>query len=240
MRIVVAIGDSLVPDAPSLRELRAARVPLAGSRLADVAARHDLVITLGSGLQQAALEVQAAEGNEPQTSQPPAISGLSRELLLGHLFRQELANALPADKPTASILTTTEVDPRDPAFDEPTATVGPSYDEWEAARISEQQEWALRPSVDPIQMTSVLAIDIDADQLLITTVRDVDGSLPAEFQAADEFTRTTGHATVLGDLADLPCLLAGTTGTQITLSAPPRESPGRSATVSPLSRTPRT
>lgn len=122
MRIVVAIGDSLVPDAPSLRELRAARVPLAGSRLADVAARHDLVITLGSGLQQAALEVQAAEGNEPQTSQPPAISGLSRELLLGHLFRQELANALPADKPTASILTTTEVDPRDPAFDEPTAT----------------------------------------------------------------------------------------------------------------------
>ena len=317
MRIVVAVEDLSPQHAPSLRELQA-QAALVGSRLAEVAAHHDLVITLGSGLQRTLLGWQAAESRSAHAAQPAELPDLRHELLAGHLLRQELANVLPADKPIASILTTTEVDPRDPAFDEPTAMVGPSYDDLQASHLSEQEHWALRPEgsawrravplpeprhiletqpiewlltqgcvvictagglpvtylpgtrtlataevvVDSLHATSVLAIDIDADRLVITTdghpslppvpgadpryhavhpddvagMRALDGSVPAEFQAADAYTRTTGHTTVLGDLAELPRLLAGTTGTQITLSVAPREAATRSATVSALDR----
>jgi len=315
VRIVVAIGDMLVRQALSLHELRA-EAALVGSRLAGIAAHHDLVITLGSGVQSSLLGWRAADSGAaagPHAEGPE----LQRELLASHLLRLELANALPVDKPIVSILTTTEVDPRDPAFDEPTATVGPSYDALQATRISEQQQWALRPEgslwrravprpepqrvlesqpiewlltqecivvctpaapvmylpgtrtlataevvVDPLQVTALLAIDIDADQLAITavsraslpaipgadphlhtvhpddlaTVRGHDGSVLREFQAADAFTRATGNVTVLGELADLPDLLAGTTGTQVTLSAASHPDPTPSASVSALDR----
>lgn len=315
MRIVVTIGDMLVRQPVALHELRA-EAALVGSRLAGTAAHHDLVITLGSGVQPSLLGWRAADsGGAPP---PPSAEGpeLERELLASHLLRLELANALPANRPIASVLTTTEVDPRDAAFDEPTASVGPSYDELQATQVSEQQQWALRPEgalwrravprpeprrilesqpiewlltqgcivvctpggpvmylpgtrtlapaevlVDPLQASSLLAIDIDADQFVITavsrsslpaipgadphlqvvhpdhlaTLRGHDGSVPAEFQAADAFTRTTGHTTVLGELGELPELLAGTSGTQVTLNTAPRPGP-TSASVSPLTR----
>lgn len=316
MRIVVTIGDMLVRQPLSLHELRA-EAALVGSRLAGTAAHHDLVVALGSGVQPSLLGWRAADSGGAPPPHSAEGSELQRELLASHLLRLELANALPADKPIASILTTTEVDPRDPAFDEPTATVGPSYDELQATQVSEQQQWALRPEgslwrravprpeprrilesqpiewlltqgcivvctpggpvmylpgtrtlapaevvVDPLQATSLLAIDIDADQFVITavsraslpaipgadphlqvvhpdhlaTLRGPDGAVPSEFRAADAFTRATGHTTVLGELGELPELLAGTSGIQVALNALSRPDPSLSGSVSPLSR----
>ena len=47
--------------------------------------------------------------------------------MIGYLIEQELGNLLPLDKPLATVLTMTEVDPADPAFGNPTKFVGPVY-----------------------------------------------------------------------------------------------------------------
>ena len=49
--------------------------------------------------------------------------------MIGYLLEQELGNVLPSEMPLATILTMVEVDPDDPAFDDPTKFVGPVYDE---------------------------------------------------------------------------------------------------------------
>ena len=49
--------------------------------------------------------------------------------MIGYMIEQELGNLLPFEKPLATILTMVEVDPDDPAFDDPTKFVGPVYDE---------------------------------------------------------------------------------------------------------------
>jgi carbamate kinase len=52
--------------------------------------------------------------------------------MIGYLIEQELGNLLPFEKPLATILTMTEVDPADQAFDDPTKFVGAVYSKDEA------------------------------------------------------------------------------------------------------------
>ena len=59
--------------------------------------------------------------------------------MIGYFIEQELGNLLPFEKPLATILTMTEVDPDDPAFADPSKFVGPVYDEAEATRLAAQQ-----------------------------------------------------------------------------------------------------
>ena len=47
-----------------------------------------------------------------------------------------LANVLPLDMPIATLLTMVEVDPQDPAFQNPSKFVGPVYDEQEAQQLA--------------------------------------------------------------------------------------------------------
>ena len=54
--------------------------------------------------------------------------------MIGYLLEQELGNLLPIEVPFATLLTMIEVDPDDPAFEDPTKFVGPVYEEDEATR----------------------------------------------------------------------------------------------------------
>ena len=47
--------------------------------------------------------------------------------------------------PFATILTMVEVDPNDPAFENPTKFVGPVYEEAEAKRLAEEKGWVVKP-----------------------------------------------------------------------------------------------
>ena len=60
--------------------------------------------------------------------------------MIGYLIQQELGNPL---HPTniASLLTLIEVDPDDPAFGEPTKTIGPIYNETEAGALAHDKGW---------------------------------------------------------------------------------------------------
>lgn len=64
------------------------------------------------------------------------------------LIEQELENALPHEPKVATLLTQVEVDPRDPAFRNPTKPVGPVYDKAEAERLAAARGWTVAPDGD--------------------------------------------------------------------------------------------
>ena len=68
--------------------------------------------------------------------------------MIGYLIEQELGNLLPFEVPFATILTMVEVDPDDPAFDNPTKFIGPGYDEAEAQELGQQHGWTFKPDGD--------------------------------------------------------------------------------------------
>ncbi len=61
--------------------------------------------------------------------------------MIGYLIEQELGNLLPFEVPFATILTMVEVDPDDPAFDNPTKFIGPGYDEADARKLEAEHGW---------------------------------------------------------------------------------------------------
>jgi len=65
--------------------------------------------------------------------------------MIGYMIEQELGNLLSIEIPFATILTMVEVDPEDPAFDNPTKPIGPIYSEEDAARLSNEKGWIMKP-----------------------------------------------------------------------------------------------
>ena len=106
-------------------ERQRANVAACCKALAPVAEDHELVISHGNGPQVGLLALQAAAYDEASAYLFDVL-GAQTEGMIGYLIEQELGNLLPFEKPLATVLTMTEVDPDDPAFAEPTKFVGPA------------------------------------------------------------------------------------------------------------------
>jgi len=146
VRIVVALGGNALQrrGEPMTIEGQRANVATACQALAPVAAQHELVISHGNGPQVGLLALQAAAYQEA-AAYPFDVLGAQTEGMIGYLIEQELGNLLPFDKPLATVLTMTEVDPDDPAFANPTKFVGPVYSEEEANTLARERGWTVRP-----------------------------------------------------------------------------------------------
>jgi len=303
MRILVALGGNalLRRGEPMTVERQRANVALACEHLAPVALAHDLVISHGNGPQIGLLALEGA-AYEPVPAYPLDVLGAETQGMIGYLIEQELGNRLPFERPLASLLTMIEVDPDDPAFDEPTKPIGPLYDADAASVLGRERGWTFRPdggslrrvvpSPAPLriferrqiawlleagcvvicaggggiptaygrdrQLAGVEAvIDKDAASALLARELGVDvlvmatdtaaaflgyggadqraisaahpddlltehrrefaaGSMLPKVLAACEFARSTGHPAVIGQLADIEALVAGTAGTRVS------------------------
>ena len=120
MRIVVALGGNalLRRGEPLTAENQRANAQAACEALAPIALEHELVIAHGNGPQVGLLALQGAAYKAVETY-PLDVLGAQTEGMIGYMIEQELGNALPPDKPLATLLTMIEVDRDDPAFDEP-------------------------------------------------------------------------------------------------------------------------
>jgi carbamate kinase len=145
MRIVVALGGNALQrrGEPMTVERQRANVATACQSLAPVAEEHELVISHGNGPQVGLLALQASAYDEA-SAYPFDVLGAQTEGMIGYLIEQELGNLLPFEKPLATVLTMTEVDPDDPAFAAPTKFVGPVYTDEEAHRLAAERGWTVR------------------------------------------------------------------------------------------------
>ena len=144
MRVVVALGGNALQKRgePMTVENQRANVRLACEALAPVAVEHELVISHGNGPQVGLLSLQASAYDEASTY-PFDVLGAQTEGMIGYLIEQELGTLLPFEKPFATLLTMVEVDPVDPAFQNPTKPIGPVYSEEEANRLAKERGWAV-------------------------------------------------------------------------------------------------
>jgi carbamate kinase len=145
MRIVVALGGNALQKRgePMTVQGQRANVAVACAALAPVATENELVVTHGNGPQVGMLALQAAAYDEV-SAYPFDVLGAQTEGMIGYFIEQELGNLLPFDKPLATVLTMTEVDPADPAFTHPTKFVGPVYTEDDAHRLAGERGWTVR------------------------------------------------------------------------------------------------
>jgi carbamate kinase len=73
------------------------------------------------------------------------VLGAQTQGMIAYMVEQELGNILPFEKPIATVLTMVEVDPDDPAFEDPTKFVGPIYDEADARALAAERGWVVKP-----------------------------------------------------------------------------------------------
>jgi carbamate kinase len=149
MRVVVALGGNalLQRGQPMTAEMQRENVRVAAQQLAPIAADHELVISHGNGPQVGLLSLQASAYDAVE-AYPLDVLGAETEGMIGYMIEQELGNILPIERPFASILTMVEVDPDDPAFEDPTKFIGPVYDQAEAERLAAEKGWAIKQDGD--------------------------------------------------------------------------------------------
>ena len=146
MRVVVALGgNALLRRGQALSaENQRVNVRAAAVALAPVARDHQLVISHGNGPQVGLLALQAA-AYQAVAPYPLDVLGAQTEGMIGYMIEQELGNLVPFEVPFATILTMVEVDPKDPAFQQPTKPIGPLYSQEESERLAKERGWTMAP-----------------------------------------------------------------------------------------------
>ena len=145
MRIVIALGGNalLRRGEPMTADVQRRNVKIAAAAIAPIVQGNEIVITHGNGPQVGLLALQDA-AYDPDEDFPLDVLGAQTEGMIGYMIEQELGNLLPFEVPFATLLTMVEVDPKDPAFQNPTKFVGPVYDKPEADRLAAQKRWAFK------------------------------------------------------------------------------------------------
>ncbi|MGW8686111.1 carbamate kinase [Streptomyces sp. NPDC055817] len=144
MRIVVALGGNALArrGEPMTADHLRANVRSTCEALAGLAGQHELVITHGNGPQVGLLALQNL-AYQDVAAYPLDILGAETQGMIGYVIQQELSNALAGEREVAAIVTTTEVDEADPAFERPTKLIGPQYSAQDAAEAAAEYRWTI-------------------------------------------------------------------------------------------------
>jgi carbamate kinase len=144
--VVVALGGNalLRRGEPLTAENQRENVARACAALEPLAREHELVVSHGNGPQVGLLALQGAAYTKVETY-PLDVLDAQTQGMIGYLIMQELGNLLPFEKPLSTLLTMIEVDPDDPAFENPTKPIGPIYTPEEAAKLAGEKDWTFKP-----------------------------------------------------------------------------------------------
>jgi carbamate kinase len=145
MRVVIALGGNalLQRGQPMTADVQRHNTRIAAEALAPVALEHELVLSHGNGPQVGLLALQSDAYKEVEVY-PLDVLGAQTQGMIGYMIEQELGNLLPFEKPFASLLTMVEVDPNDPAFQDPTKFVGPVYEKDVAEKVAAEKGWSIK------------------------------------------------------------------------------------------------
>jgi len=197
MRLVVAVGGNALlerGDVP-LAEIQEKHVEVAVAALAPLAKDHDLVITHGNGPQVGLLANESAADPVLPHPYPLDVLVALTQGMIGYFLLQAFENALPT-RQVVCITGQIQVASDDPAFENPTKFIGPTYSETDGRRIAAQHDWKIRldgsswrrvvPSPEPVAITELATIRqlVDSGALAICAggggipvIRGTDGRL---------------------------------------------------------------
>ena len=152
MKIVITLGgNALLRRGEALSDDNQRRnIEVEAPEIARMAAKHDLVLSHGNGPQVGLLALQNeayARENPAVPAYPFDVLGAESQAMVGYMFAQALSRALQtvgSDRPVASILTQSEVDPDDLAFSNPTKFIGAMMTESEAKEAEREHGWVVR------------------------------------------------------------------------------------------------
>lgn len=168
--LVVALGGNAITREGEAgtyeeQEANARRMARAVARM--IEGGHRVVVTHGNGPQVGSLAIQQEEGASLVPAQPLFVLGAMTQGQIGHLLGLALSAMVEAR--VVSIVTHVVVDPRDPAFREPTKPIGPFFDRGTAGRLARERGWVVRedsgrgyrrvvPSPDPKEILEARVI----------------------------------------------------------------------------------
>jgi carbamate kinase len=138
MLVVAALGGNALlrrGEEPRIAVQRR-NLAAAGAALAEIAREDALVVTHGNGPQIGQLALRAG------SDETLDVLGAESEGLIGYLIEEELSRRLPG-RDVAALLTRVGVDPRDPAFAQPTKPIGPVYRPEEAQELARARGWTM-------------------------------------------------------------------------------------------------
>lgn len=118
-------------------------IAIAAEALAEIAKDHQLIIAHGNGPQVGLLALQAAAYEEVD-AYPLDVLGAESEGQVGYMIEQKMGNLMPSEQRFATLLTQIEVDPNDPAFQNPTKFIGPVYSKEKAEELAASRGWSIK------------------------------------------------------------------------------------------------
>ncbi len=109
---------------------------------------YRVILTHGNGPQIGRLLIRMNETKNLFPPMPMDICVADTQAAIGYMIQQSLANLINEvgrNHPIATVITQVEVDPDDPAFENPTKPIGPFYEEDEAKSVSGEKGWQIAP-----------------------------------------------------------------------------------------------
>ena len=185
-------GNALLQRGQALNsENQRENIRVAAAQLARVHERHELVIAHGNGPQVGLLALMDAAYTAVDPY-PLDVLGAETIGMIGYMIEQELGNIIPYEDHIVTVLTQIVVDPKDPAFLNPTKPVGPVYEKAEAERLQAEKGWAMAadgqffrrvvPSPLPLRIIEMNAIRMLVDHGVVVICAG-GGGIPTAYDA---------------------------------------------------------
>ncbi|WP_075980419.1 carbamate kinase [Bacillus massilinigeriensis] len=143
-KVVIALGGNAIQSGDATAEAQQKALDETALQLVNIInAGFDIVITHGNGPQVGNLLLQQKAADSKSTpAMPLDTCGAMSEGMIGYWMQNSLDKALATNhikKDVATIITRTEVELHDPAFQHPTKPIGPFYQEEEAKQLMTEQ-----------------------------------------------------------------------------------------------------
>lgn len=143
-KVVLALGGNAIlqPKQEPTYENQYENVYSAATSMVDlIKAGHEIIVTHGNGPQVGLIIAQNEAAKADIKPMPVFVSSAESQGMIGFMLEQALKNKLKEediDKNVVSLLTMTEVDKDDEAFQNPTKPIGVFFTEEEAKRMEEE------------------------------------------------------------------------------------------------------
>lgn len=144
-RVVLALGGNAIlqPGQEGTFENQKNNIETSADSISKIIkAGHELVIVHGNGPQVGQILRQNELAKEEVPVQPLPMCSAESQGFIGYMLQESLKNRMP-EKNVATVLTMTEVDLKDKAFNHPTKPIGSFYSEEESEQLAEEKGWVM-------------------------------------------------------------------------------------------------